>query len=82
MSTSELKSDIHILVNNTNDSRVLGIIYALLSRSKKSKNAGVKLSAAEKRAVDEALKSVKKGITFNHDKVMEEMQKKYPSLIK
>jgi len=82
MSAAELKSLIHILVDNTYDNGVLTIIHKILSGSKRSKGMTIKLSASEKKAVDVALKSVKKGITFSHNEVMEEMKRKYPSLIK
>jgi predicted transcriptional regulator len=82
MSTTELKSDIHTLVDKTNDSNVLNIIYAILARLKRSKSESVTLTASERKAVDEALSSIKKGKTYPHSKVMADMQKKYPSLIK
>lgn len=82
MSTAELKTDIHTLVDNTNDNNVLKIIYKILSGGKENKTTTVKLSSSEKKAVDAAIKSVEKGIKFPHSKVMEEMKKKYPSLVK
>jgi len=82
MSTAELKTDIHTLIDNTNDNNVLKIIYKILSGKKGDKTTTVKLSSSEKKAVDKAIESVEKGIKFPHTKVMEEIKKKYPSLIK
>lgn len=82
MSTAELKTDIHTLIDNTNDNNLLKIIYKILSGGKGNKTITVKLSSSEKKAVDAAIKSVEKGTKFPHSKVMEEMKKKYPSLVK
>lgn len=43
---------------------------------------GTKLSAAEKKAVDKAINSIKAGRIHQHDDVMKEMKKKYPNLHK
>ena len=83
MSTAELKYSIHELVENINDNKSLKVIYNVLSKfSGEESNHITVLSAAEKKAVDEALKSVKKGRVHSHEKVMAGMKKKYPSLIK
>jgi len=82
MSTAELKSDIHLLLENTTDKDVLSIIYGILSKSKKGVKDTVSLSASEKKAVDEALNSIKVGNVFSHEKVMADMKKRYPTLIK
>jgi len=82
MSTAELKSNIHTLVENTSDGNVLSIIYTILSGLKKQKKSSITLTASEKKAADEALNSVKKGNIYPHAKVMEDMKKKYPSIIK
>lgn len=82
MSTAELKSNIHELVEGINDNKALKIVYAVLSKFSSKDNDVMVLSAAEKKAVDEALSSVKKGKLHSHTDVMAEMKKKYPSLIK
>lgn len=82
MSTAELKSNIHTLIDKTNDSDMLNIIYTILSGLKKQKKTAIKLTTAEKKAVDEALVSVKKGRIYPHSKVMQDMKKKYPTLVK
>lgn len=82
MSTAELKTDIHTLIDKTNDNNVLKIIYKILSGRKEDTATTVRLSSPEKKAIDAAIKSVKKGIKIPHIKVMEEMKKKYPSLHK
>jgi len=82
MSTAELKSSIHTLVDGINDNAALKIIYTILSKFKGQKNVRIILSAAEKKAVDQALHSVKKGNVHSHEKVIADMKKRYPSLIK
>jgi hypothetical protein len=82
MSTTELKSNIHTLIENTDDSGVLSLIYSILSKFKKSRNETVILSASEKKAIDEGLLSIKNGKVRSHAKVMADMKRRFPSLIK
>ena len=83
MSTTELKSALNALINKTNDSSTLNEIHKSISTIiKRKKTSTLKLSASEKKAVDESIESVKKGNVYSHDKVMAEMKKKYPSLHK
>ena len=82
MSTAELKSDIHLLLENTTDKDILNIIFGILSKSKKGGKEAISLNAFEKKAVDEALKSIKAGKVYSHEKIMADMKKRYPSLIK
>jgi hypothetical protein len=82
MKATELKSDIHSLVDSTNDSTILNLIYSILSKFKRATRNTVILTDMEKKAIDKALKSVKSGNVIDHEKVMAEMKKKYPSLVK
>jgi predicted transcriptional regulator len=82
MSTTELKSNLHTLIENTNDSSVLNLIYSILSKLKKNTHETIVLTAAEKKAIDEGLLSIKTGKIRSHAKVMADMKKKFPSLIK
>jgi len=82
MGTTELKSNLHILIDNTNDSSVLNLMYSILSKFKKSKSESVTLSAAEKKAIDEGLLSIKNGKVYSHKEVMAEMKKRFPDFIK
>jgi len=77
-----LKSDLHTLIDKINDNKMLNAVHLIVSRFTASKGATVVLSAPEKKAIDEALKSVKEGRTNSHEKVMARMKKKYPSLVK
>ena len=40
--------------------------------------SGMNLTASEKKAVDEALKSIKAGKVLSHEQVMADMKKRYP----
>jgi hypothetical protein len=82
MTTTKLKTNLHALIDKTNNINLLNVIHTIISKFAGSKNANVVLSASEKKAVDEALKSVKNGGTHSHEKVMARMRKKYPSLVK
>jgi hypothetical protein len=46
---------------------------------KNSRNR-MSLTVLEKKAVDEALKSIKTGNVYSHEKVMADMKKRYPFL--
>lgn len=80
MSTAELKSSLHKLIDTIQDNRTLSVIYSLISNSFSKKAA--QLSPAEKKAADEAISSIKAGRIHQHDDVMKEMKKKYPNLHK
>jgi len=80
MSTSELKLSLYQLIDSTENSNVLKAIHTFLSKFKTKKN--VTLTKEEKKAVDEALKSILNGNVKSHEEVMAKMKKKYPALIK
>jgi len=80
MSTAELKSNLHKLIDTIQDSRTLSIIYSLLTNSFSATTA--KLSADEKKAADKAIDSIQAGRIHQHEDVMAEMKKKYPDLYK
>lgn len=77
MSTSELKYDLHRIIEAINDNKTLKAIYTLLSSK-----ATMTLTSAEKAAADEAIKSISKGATYSHKQAMASLKKKYPTLIK
>lgn len=83
MSIAELKTTLNAIISGTNDSSMFNEIYESISKVINRKNTpAIKLSAAEKKAADKALLSVKKRKVSSLEKVMAKMKKKYPALIK
>jgi len=77
-----LKADVHELIDRINDSSILSLLHAIATRFIDTKEPTITLTAAEKKAVDAALKSVKAGRTHSHENVMARMRKKHPALVK
>ena len=82
MSTAELRFSLYRLIDRTEDTSVLNAIHAILSKVTGVKISVIHLSKAEKKAIDSALDSIKKGDVHSHEHVMKEMKKKYPQLIR
>ncbi len=80
MSTAELRTHIHSLVDRISDNNTLQVIYTILSRMENG--ATTTLTKEEKQAVDEAFKSIELGKTHTHEDVMKEMRAKYPDIVK
>jgi len=83
MSTAELKSNLHKLIDKAEDDKMLKVAYLLLSK----KEEGIKdwwdtISAKEKAAIEEGLKDIKRGNIFSHDKVMQEIKAEFPGILK
>jgi predicted transcriptional regulator len=83
MSAADLKATLNTIIAKTDDENLLNKIYqSILKVINSEKNTSVKLSTAEKKAVDEALDAIKNGEVFPHEKTMAEMKKKHASLYK
>jgi predicted transcriptional regulator len=83
MSTAELKSNLHRLIDSVQDSKMLKITYLLLSKTEEgNKDWWDTISAKEKAAIEEGLKDIKKGNVFSHDKVMQEIRAEFPGILK
>lgn len=76
MSSSELKSNLHELIDGINDDSILKAVYEILN----NRNQESDISEAEKNAIEEGLRSIKEGRTISHETVMSELRKKYPFL--
>ncbi len=83
MSTAELKSNLHRLIDSVQDSKTLKITYLLLSKTEEgTKDWWDTISAKEKAAIEEGLKDIKSGNVFSHDKVMQEIKAEFPGILK
>ena len=84
MSTVELKSNLHNLIDTINDSKTLNAIYTLLKKnsaaSKTNQLDWDSLSHAEKIAIDKAIKQADNGELIPHNQVMKELKTKYKFL--
>ena len=73
---TELKSELHDLVEKIDDVQLLQAIKALLSKGADS-DWWEELSAEEKRAIEKGLKESEAGELIPHNVVMEEIKQKY-----
>ena len=81
MSTAELKSNLHKLIDKVEDSKILNITYLLLSKTEKgTKDWWDTISAKEKAAIEKGLKDIEKGKVFSHSKVMKELRTEFPGI--
>ena len=79
MSTAELKSNLHRLIDKVQDNKTLKITYLLLSQGEEGKKDWWDtISAKEKAAIEEGLKDIKQGKNFPHDKLMKEIRAEFP----
>ena len=81
MGTTKLKSSLHKLIDKVEDNTILNAVYSILNEVVSSRSTTT-LTPLEKKAVDDALKSVKRGDTFANKDVMAEMKRKYPKLVR
>jgi hypothetical protein len=70
MSLVELKSGLHLFIDNIQDDELLQLYYNLLQREVTKKEVWEGLSEAEKNAIDESLKDVEAGRFVTNDSVM------------
>jgi predicted transcriptional regulator len=83
MSIAELKSNLHRLVDEVQDSKTLKIIYLLLSKTEEgNKDWWDAISAREKAAIEQGLKDIKMGKVFSHANVMKEIKAEFPVILK
>jgi predicted transcriptional regulator len=83
MSTAELKSNLHKLIDKVEDNKMLKITYLLLSKTEDDdKDWWDTISAKEKAAIEKGLKDIDKGHVFSHAKVMKEIRAEFPGILK
>jgi predicted transcriptional regulator len=75
MSTSELKSNLHQLIDNISDQSVLEAVYTLLSGNRTdATDWWDALSEDQKKSIELGLKDAEDGRTIPHDEVMQEVR--------
>ena len=77
MSTIELKSTLHNLIDAVNDSKTLNTIYALLSKKITAKEVDFwdEFSDEEKEEIIASIEESEKGETVPHEQVMQKYSK-------
>lgn len=70
MGTSELKSNLHALIDHASDDAMLRAIYTLLSSADSSNIAPNDFSDEEKKAIEKGLDDIKNGRVVPHEVVM------------
>ncbi len=80
MNTLELKSELIDLINEIEDSKVLGAIYLLLTKqfhSEKKLDFWDELPEDIKNGINAAIKEADDGNVFSYEEVKKEMKEKY-----
>lgn len=76
MKTLSLKTEIHALIEKTEDTRLLNIVKSLLSKENQ-KDWTDDLSEEEKQLLKQAMQESESGQLISHAVVMEEIKEKY-----
>jgi predicted transcriptional regulator len=83
MSTAELKSNLHQLIDRVHDSKTLKITYLLLSKNiNENEDWWDTLTEQEKATIEKGLKDIKNGNVFSHEEVMKEIRNEFPLIFK
>lgn len=82
MSTAELKSNLHELIDKAQDSKILKIAYLLLSKKKANNDWWLSISEREKAAIERGLRDIKDGKVIPHEKAMEELKNEFPEVFR
>lgn len=79
MKTADLKIDLHRLIDQIEDSRLLQAVYIILSRETAEGKVSDwnKLSEVEKQAITEGLDDIENGRVSTHEEVMARIRSKY-----
>lgn len=80
MSTADLKSHLHQLIDGITDNSVLQAVHTLLSRVSTDKDWWDNLSEESKAKTLESLEQAKNGETVSHSDAMQKMSKQFPQL--
>ena len=78
MSTAELKSFLHQLIEGTSDNTTLKKVFQLLTEAQN--DWWNEMSDAEKEKTLTSLQQANKGETHSHKHVLDDLSKKYPQL--
>ena len=79
MSTAELKSHLHNLIDGTTDNSVLQKVFSILSRTN-TNDWWDSLSEESKQKTLESIEQVKSGKVTSHNTAMSKLADKYPQL--
>ena len=80
MSTADLKTHLHDLIDGITDNSVLQAVYTLLSKATADTDWWDELSDESKAKTLESLAQAKNGDTVSHGDAMQRMSKKFPQL--
>lgn len=79
MSTAQLRSNLHLLIDSIKDSNTLNALYNIISQKVKAKNVDWwdELTAEQKAGIEEGLAQAESGALIPHEQVMKEIKAKY-----
>ncbi len=83
MSTAELKSNLHYLIDKAKDSKLLKIVYLLLSENKKTgEDWWDSISENEKASIEKGLMDIKKRKVIPHERLIKMLKAEFPEAFK
>lgn len=78
MNTSEIKADLHILIENINDATILNAVRTILSKQSKRKTDWADELSDELRAeLEKSLVEADKGKFISHEDAMNQIKTRY-----
>lgn len=80
MSTAELKTHLHQLIEGTSDNSVLRKVFALLSKSSTEGDWWDELSEESKQKTLKSIEQIKNGEVLSHESAMQQLAEKFPQL--
>jgi flagellar biosynthesis/type III secretory pathway ATPase len=81
MSTAELKSNLHQLIERITDNSKLEAIYTLLAKQSETSNDWAdEIPAVVRKDIELSMQQAKKGDISSHIEITNQLKKKYPHL--
>jgi uncharacterized NAD(P)/FAD-binding protein YdhS len=78
MNTSEIKADLHLLIENINDETILNAVRTILSKQSKRKTDWAdELSDELRLELEKSLVEIKKGKIIKHEDAMNQIKMRY-----
>ena len=77
MTTSTLKSNLHLLIDELDDKKILDAIYTLLKSKITLKSKSYPISKEELDAIDAGIKDIDAGNVYTYKEVREKIRRKH-----
>jgi uncharacterized lipoprotein YmbA len=78
MTTGEIKTDLHFLIDNINDEGILNAVRTILSKQIKNRTDWAdELSDELREELEESILEAKKGLVISHQEAMKQIKIRY-----